>query len=393
MYESEDSSVASSSFGEQDEMEQFMNRCSICFDAHLDFCLEYCRDQYCLDCFQKYIVQVVQSSWGLSVTPIRCPVCTEQIPKHEWTQYVPRKIIDMYEKYNKPYRSYTRACPHCQDEMTPCVYNANRNQLMQPNSSRLFCDIMESMLFSCYHGESHKNHADHIAVKRWITIYKRQDWSDTSKLLTLYKSIMQDVLTFEKHHIKQTTKRFAHNISHEFINNFCVKPDVWKSLQFAHISNFPQMSCTSCHAVVCLHCGYDAHPDADCEQNMRWMVKDKATAQEVKETVKWTLANSRRCPNCSIMINRDEGCNKVDCSYCGFCFCWACRSSWADGCGFYRCANVSNQVPLLTATTATTTATTNNEDKTELGVPNMKNIQARLVNHHFQRQEDRMEID
>lgn len=82
--------------------------------------------------------------------------------------------------------------------------------------------------------------------------------------------------------------------------------------------------------MVCLHCGYDAHPDADCEQNMRWMVKDKATAQEVKETVKWTLANSRRCPNCSIMINRDEGCNKVDCSYCGFCFCWACRSSWAD---------------------------------------------------------------
>lgn len=110
------------------------------------------------------------------------------------------------------------------------------------SSSRLFCDIMESMLFSCYHGESHKNHADHIAVKRWITIYKRQDWSDTSKLLTLYKSIMQDVLTFEKYHIKQTTKRFAHNISHEFINNFCVKPDVWKSLQFAHISNFPQMS-------------------------------------------------------------------------------------------------------------------------------------------------------
>ena len=54
MYESEDSSVASSSFGDQDEMEHFMNRCSICFDAQLDLCLEYCRDQYCLDCFQKY---------------------------------------------------------------------------------------------------------------------------------------------------------------------------------------------------------------------------------------------------------------------------------------------------------------------------------------------------
>lgn len=58
MYESEDSSVASSSFGDQDEMEHFMNRCSICFDAQLDLCLEYCRDQYCLDCFQKYIYTI-----------------------------------------------------------------------------------------------------------------------------------------------------------------------------------------------------------------------------------------------------------------------------------------------------------------------------------------------
>ncbi|CAO0791867.1 unnamed protein product [Mucor circinelloides] len=277
--------------------------------------------------------------------------------------------------------------------MTPCVYNVNRNELMQPNS-RFFCDIMESMLFSCFQGESHKNHTDHIAVKRWITIYKRQDWSD-SKLLNLYKNIMQDVLIFEKHHINHAKKRFAHNISQEFINNFFVKPEVWKQLQFAHISNFPQMNCTSCHASICLHCGYDAHQGLNCEENMKLMAADKATAKDIKETVEWKLANSRRCPNCSIMINRDEGCNKVDCSYCGFCFCWACRSSWADGCGFYRCSNVTNEVLLLTdasMATTTTNTTANSEDKTEIGVPNMKNIQARLVNHHQPRQEDRMEI-
>lgn len=87
---------------------------------------------------------------------------------------------------------------------------------------------------------------------------------------------------------------------------------------------------TGCHATVCLQCGYDAHPESNCEQNMKLIATDKATARDVKETVEWKLANSRQCPNCSIMINRDEGCNKVDCSYCGFCFCWACRSSWAD---------------------------------------------------------------
>jgi hypothetical protein len=54
MYETEDSSVASS-YGDQDDMEHFLNRCSICFDAPLDMCLEYCRDQYCIDCFQRFV--------------------------------------------------------------------------------------------------------------------------------------------------------------------------------------------------------------------------------------------------------------------------------------------------------------------------------------------------
>jgi hypothetical protein len=35
------------------EMEYYLQRCSICFDSRLDFCLEMCRDQFCRDCFQK----------------------------------------------------------------------------------------------------------------------------------------------------------------------------------------------------------------------------------------------------------------------------------------------------------------------------------------------------
>lgn len=52
MFETEESSVASS-FGDQDDMDHFLDRCSICFDAQLDMCLEFCRDQYCVECFQR----------------------------------------------------------------------------------------------------------------------------------------------------------------------------------------------------------------------------------------------------------------------------------------------------------------------------------------------------
>lgn len=59
-------------------------------------------------------------------------------------------------------------------------------------------------------------------------------------------------------------------------------------------------------------------------------IVDNLNDKDMKTTVQWKLQHSRQCPNCSIMINRDEGCNKVDCSYCGFCFCWACRSPWSE---------------------------------------------------------------
>jgi hypothetical protein len=55
MYETEESSVASS-YADGDEMEHFLNRCSICFDAQLDMCLEHCKDQYCIDCFQRLVI-------------------------------------------------------------------------------------------------------------------------------------------------------------------------------------------------------------------------------------------------------------------------------------------------------------------------------------------------
>lgn len=38
---------------DEDDLNRYLERCSICFDSKLDLCLEYCRDQFCLECFQR----------------------------------------------------------------------------------------------------------------------------------------------------------------------------------------------------------------------------------------------------------------------------------------------------------------------------------------------------
>ncbi|KAJ3325010.1 hypothetical protein HDV06_005599 [Boothiomyces sp. JEL0866] len=96
------------------DMEQLLTRCNICFDAHLDFCLPNCRDQFCFQCFNKYIKTQVTNSWGLSVQKICCPACSTTLSQSDWEDFVDEDVVDLYEHYNRPYRPLTRTCENCQ---------------------------------------------------------------------------------------------------------------------------------------------------------------------------------------------------------------------------------------------------------------------------------------
>ncbi|CAO3696400.1 unnamed protein product [Rhizopus stolonifer] len=333
----EDEIFSITSSSEEDSMEAFADRCSICFDAQYDMCLKECKDQFCFECFEKYVTQVVKSSWGLSVTMIKCPVCSDSLNKQEWGCYVPRHIVALYDKHNIPYRSYSRTCPHCDIEMTPCTHNSTFQQ------SSSICAFLNTVISSCSKQEKHAKNNDHMNIYGWIKLF-HQGLQDL-KPVNIYKPLIKDIFQFEKSHISQYSTiqhRYSYQLSLLFLKTIH-DPDAWKQVQFMHIGFFPNMNCSHCQIPICLHCGYDSHPALTCEENMNLLVKSKSLASETHYTILWKLENSRQCPNCSIMINRDEGCNKVDCSYCGFTFCWCCRSSWSEGCGFYRCSISTSQ--------------------------------------------------
>ncbi|KAI9304258.1 hypothetical protein BJ944DRAFT_88434 [Cunninghamella echinulata] len=369
-------------------MDYWSQKCSICFDAPLDICLEYCHDQYCIECFERYITEVVMSSWGIGVTKVKCPVCQEHIPQSEWSQYVPELIVNHYDRFNQPFRSFTRCCPYCEKEAKPCDYTLRSDINYQQKIYEFVKSLAETCGYkgnNCNKGDDDLHARVHSSVYSLLKTVENDHW-ESAPLMDIYKRIIKILLQFEQYHTDHhlpihtsfqpistvsTPYPYTYYISHEF-TLVSTLPDVWKQIQFLHISNFSNMTCQDCNTHFCLKCGYKAHENLSCEEMMQSIIDSADQTDDTKITVKWQLKNSQRCPNCSIMINRDEGCNKVDCLLCGFCFCWACKSPWSEKCGFYQCSLTNESINIIS----------NFNEKAELGVPDMNTIVARIHNNN-----------
>mmetsp|Transcript_16792 Transcript_16792/g.26193 ORF Transcript_16792/g.26193 Transcript_16792/m.26193 type:complete len:577 (+) Transcript_16792:125-1855(+) len=96
------------------------------------------------------------------------------------------------------------------------------------------------------------------------------------------------------------------------------------------------VSC-DCGERFCLSCGEEPHAPAKCKVLMQWREKCKNES----ETANWILANTKSCPKCSSRIEKNQGCNHMNCQQCKYEFCWICMGDWAEhgantG-GYYKC--------------------------------------------------------
>jgi len=71
----------------------------------------------------------------------------------------------------------------------------------------------------------------------------------------------------------------------------------------------------------------------------KWEMKNSSES----ENLTWIIANTKMCPNdkCGRPIEKNQGCNHMNCKICGADFCWMCLGPWkehnqASG-GYYKC--------------------------------------------------------
>ncbi|KNE65134.1 hypothetical protein AMAG_10788 [Allomyces macrogynus ATCC 38327] len=550
------------------ELAALARQCSICFDSQLDLWLPNCRDQFCRPCFERYIEEVVNNSWGIGVSPIKCPVCQDHLARAEWTRFVPQRLIDLYDKYNAPHRSVVRTCGECGIDVplvheTPLphprsdagwaiaqqiraevrqlvdlaiktdatsaakwakvpddvdaafdlffrhVHLTNRDSAVAapvpaPNAppttqapstlaallaaagvpwrrgdddddmsgtdsdsgdgssdesgddmdallseraratatvaipsvtlppapsaststgksaassiARLHAYLvpeMTALIDACFDGKPAAASVKHVPaatapsavadpgpadllaqpvartrstsstattptrrVSRAVYPTSSRDRSRSASVTPTKPGASKssprrsrgappppavpptgaaprlDLARQRKRRRRYATqaRSLATSIS-LLLLRLEPRGEPWRAMQFRHLAAFPRGVC-ECGAALCWHCGENAHHvGMQCSEYRALQVQvlagganpraaglgEHAVAQGVGETLQWTAKHSKPCPQCRVWIVRDEGCNRVDCLFCGMAFCWQCSSPWSEKCGFYNC--------------------------------------------------------
>ncbi|KAJ7396786.1 Ankyrin repeat and IBR domain-containing protein 1 [Pitangus sulphuratus] len=112
----------------------------------------------------------------------------------------------------------------------------------------------------------------------------------------------------------------------------------------------PAVDCGKGH-LFCWECLGEAHEPCDCQTWKDWLQKISemkpeelvgvSEAYEDAANCLWLLTNSKPCANCKSPIQKNEGCNHMQCAKCKYDFCWICLEEWkkhsSSTGGYYRC--------------------------------------------------------
>lgn len=87
--------------------------------------------------------------------------------------------------------------------------------------------------------------------------------------------------------------------------------------------NSVKYTCDQCVKEYCIACQVEYHEGISCAEH-RKLMNEKRDQQLLKDNI--GLLSIKKCPKCSVLIDRYAGCNAIKCTQCGIAFCWLCAA-------------------------------------------------------------------
>ena len=94
-------------------------------------------------------------------------------------------------------------------------------------------------------------------------------------------------------------------------NNKLVKPCTFPGCEYCiELKDLivKEVNC-KCGQSFCFECAQEPHRPCSCKTLIKWNVKNSNES----DNVTWILANTKPCPKCLTPIQKNEGCNHMNC--------------------------------------------------------------------------------
>lgn len=95
-----------------------------------------------------------------------------------------------------------------------------------------------------------------------------------------------------------------------------------------------------CRFIFCFNCGNESHIPATCAMFEKWNTRIKLEGA----TDTWLATNTKYCPSCKVLTQKDTGCNHMTCSRCGYQYCWVCLEEWETHIKDYGCNKINKDL-------------------------------------------------
>lgn len=337
---SESSMQSSTSHSRESDSIKF---CSLCLESlpiqHF-FTISSCKCSFCRECLSFYLKNLIREN-SVHVPYITCPDADcpagSKASKRKSESKLPSLISSISLETIKSTSGLKASLSFLQgkeskksNEKHQASSSSNYLSFLETNASNL---ISSQEIVSLVDENTYK-----LYVKLKIEFEVRCDPSKTfcpmpncDNICTVIRPAMTTAHSSEKYSSKNKSFNSIVSIASQdapVITSIITAPETSDNCcnsNYSDVEMFP-VYCEKCRVSFCFKCRSTYHPGTSC------------TSQSQDDLNKYLLAAAneqegaeiKRCPRCSIWIERDDGCAQMMCRKCRFVFCWFCLTSLED---------------------------------------------------------------
>ncbi|KAK2189848.1 hypothetical protein NP493_95g01008 [Ridgeia piscesae] len=272
-------------------------------------------------------------SRAINVTPSLAKVL---LHSHKWSV---QDVIDLHKKDSLKLLVDSRVLPSVKCTERVLSRNFICSVCMQPSLADALCGV------SCGHRFCRECWQMHFQVQIQNGVSTELECMGKDCNVLMPEDFVLSIVTNPRLRDKYQEYGFQDHVKSHPELRFCPGPNCPVVIR-APVDKAKRVVCDQCKTCFCFHCGLEYHAPTGCETIKRWLTK----CADDSETANYISAHTKDCPKCNVCIEKNGGCNHMQCAKCKHDFCWMCLGDWKNhGSEYYECSrykenpNIANE--------------------------------------------------